>query len=162
LDGQVDAAVLPMLERAWSGEWYGVCVYEGLAEARQDADQASSLRELVALETYVLGELTTALVAFGVEPDPQRVADEVDRDLSTHRDDPWPALLEWLATDAEMALAEHLPLVELAEGDPDLAALADLVVAHERALIAFARGSAAGASEPLAEVRALLGPGAEP
>ena len=152
--------MLPMLERAWSGEWYGVCVYEGLAEARHDADEASALRELVVLETYVLGELTTALVALGVEPEPQLMADEVDRDLSAHRDDPWPTLLEWLATDAETALAEYLPLVELVEDDPDLVALADLVVAHERALIAFARGSTAGASDPLAEVRALLGSGA--
>lgn len=149
-----------MLERAWSGEWYGVCVYEGLADARQEADEASALRELVVLETYVLGELTTALVALGVEPDPQRTVDEVDRDLSAHRHDSWPVLLEWLATDAETALAEYLPLVELVADAPDLAALADLVVAHERALIAFARGSAAGAPEPLAEVRALLGSGA--
>lgn len=153
----MDAAVLQMLERAWSGEWYGVCVYEGLAEARGDRDEASALRELVALETYVLGELTTTLVALGVEPDPQRLVDEVDRDLSAHRADPWPTLLDWLASDAETAMAEYLPLVELADDDPDLVALADLVVAHERALIAFARGSAAGAPDPLAEVRALLG-----
>lgn len=154
--------MLQMLERAWSGEWYGVCVYEGLAEARHDADEASALRELVVLETYVLGELTTALVALGVEPDSQRVADVVHRDLSAHRDDPWPVLLEWLANDAETALAAYLPLVELAEDAPDLAALADLLVAHERALIAFARGSAAGLSDPLAEVRALLGSDASP
>lgn len=153
----MDATVLQMLERAWSGEWYGVCVYEGLAEARHDADEARALRELVVLETYVLGELTTALVALGVEPDPQGMAGEIDRDLSAHRDDPWPALLDWLASDAEAALAESLPLVELVQDDSDLAALADLVVVHERALIAFARGSATGAPDPLAEVRALLG-----
>lgn len=153
----MDAELLRLLERAWLGEWYGVCVYEGLAEARADADQSRALRQLVVLEAYVLGELTTALVALGVEPDPVGVAEEAAHDLATHRDDPWPTLLEWLATDAETALAEYLSMVVLAEDTPGVATLVDLVVAHERALIAFARGALAGRADPLAEVRALLG-----
>jgi len=144
-----------LLQRAWQGEWYGVRVYSDLAAGRPDAQETAALLELVALETYVLGELTVALFGLGVEPDIGAAEDEAEVDLATHASDGWRDLVRWLKSDAEVALGHYRPLPDLAAGT-SLSALADLVVAHEHALISWAERTLAGDPHALDDVRAIV------
>ena len=148
--------LVALLQHAWQGEWYGVRVYSELAAGRADAKETATLLELVVLETYVLGELTVALLGLGVEPEPGPVEAEADADLAAHVGDEWLPLVRWLRSDAEVALGQYLPLPGLAASEPELLPLATLVVEHERALISFAERTLAGDADPLAEVRALV------
>jgi hypothetical protein len=145
-----------LLEQAWLGEWYGVQVYGALAEAREDRGEREILRELTALESFVLGEVTVALAALGDEVDPVNVAYEAEADIAAHARDDWHDLLHWIGADAEVALNEYGPLPELTAHDPDLARLADLVCTHERALISFTKREQAGEEDALSDVRALM------
>src|SRR3954454_19868639 len=92
--------LVALLLKAWRGEWYGVRVYGELAAARTKPEEAATLLELVVLETYVLGELTVALLALGVEPDLGSTEAEADTDLAVHSTDEWESLIEWLKVDA--------------------------------------------------------------
>ena len=148
--------LVALLQKAWQGEWYGVRVYGELAARRPSAQETATLLELVVLETYVLGELTVALLALGVEPDLGQAEAQADSDLTTHEADEWASLVKWLKADAEVALRNYLPLPDLTIGDDSLSRLAALVVAHEEALITFADRTLANASDALAEVRALV------
>jgi len=145
-----------LLQKAWQGEWYGVRVYGGLAASRTDASESAAMLELVVLETYVLGELTVALLGLGVEPDPGAVEAEADADVTAHASDDWATLLRWLQSDAQVALGHYLPLRELSASDPSLEELADLVVTHEEALITFAKRSLAGDVDALEDIRTLV------
>ncbi|MFL6182022.1 MAG: hypothetical protein ACJ73J_06890 [Actinomycetes bacterium] len=148
--------LVALLLKAWRGEWYGVRVYGELAAARTKSEEAAILLELVVLETYVLGELTVALLALGVEPDLGSTEAEADTDLAVHSTDEWESLIEWLKVDAEVALHRYLPLLEICADDEALSRLATLVVDHERALITFASRTLAGHSDALGGVRALV------
>jgi hypothetical protein len=148
--------LVALLHTAWQGEWYGVRVYGEIAAARPAAHEAATMLELVVLETYVLGELTVALLALGIEPETDPVEAEADADVAAHVDDEWDALITWLGEDAESALAKYLPLQALTAGDPSLALLAQLVIDHERALISFAERTASGRADALDDVRSLV------
>lgn len=148
--------LVALLHRAWQGEWYGVRVYSELAATRKDPIETATILELVVLETYVLGELTVALMGLGVAAEPGPMEDEAEVDLAAHVDDEWLPMIAWLKSDAEVALAEYLPLPELAASDPDLLRLAHLVVDHEKAIIAFSERTLAGDPDALAGVRALV------
>ena len=148
--------LVALLQKAWQGEWYGVRVYGELAAQRAKPDETATLLELVVLETYVLGELTIALLGLGVEPDLGGVEAVANADVAARATDDWAALMRWLKSDAEVALSGYLQLPELAAGDDTLSRLAALVVDHERALITFASRSLAGESGALADVRALV------
>jgi hypothetical protein len=148
--------LVALLQKAWQGEWYGVRVYGELAAQRSKPDETATLLELVVLETYVLGELTIALLGLGLEPDLGPVEAEADADLAEHSADDWTTLIEWLKSDAEVALEGYLPLPELAAGDDTLARLAALVVDHERALVTFANRTLAGESGAMSDIRALV------
>ena len=78
--------LVALLQKAWQGEWYGVRVYGELAAARNDPSETATMLELVVLETYVLGELTVALLSLGIEPDPGPMEAEADVDLAEHVD----------------------------------------------------------------------------
>lgn len=145
-----------LLVKAWQGEWYGVRVYGELAASRPEAHETAAMLELVALETYVLGELTVALLGMGVEPEPGPMAELADADLGAHSGDDWTSLLTWLRSDAAGALGQYLPLPGLAAGDVALSQLAALVVDHERALVTFAERTLAGRDDALDAVRALV------
>ena len=154
--------LVALLHKAWQGEWYGVRVYGELAAARTDPAERATMLELVVLETYVLGELTVALLSLGIEPDPGPMEAEAEVDLAEHGGDEWPTLIGWLQSDAEVALGHYRPLPDLAASEPSLADLAHLVVAHEEALISFAQRTLAGEPEALRDVRALLRVDGEP
>jgi hypothetical protein len=154
--------LVALLYRAWQGEWYGVRVYGELAAARTDPSETATMLELVVLETYVLGELTVALLSLGIEPDPGSMEAEAELDLAEHASDDWLTLVRWLQADAEVALGHYRALPELAGSEPSLAPLAYLVVAHEKALISFAQRTLAGRSEALNDVRALVRIDGEP
>ena len=145
-----------LLQQAWQGEWYGVRVYGELAAQRAKPDETATLLELVVLETYVLGELTVALLGLGIEPDLGSIESEADHDLAAHAEDDWNTLIEWLKADAEVALGNYVQLPELAAGDETLSRLASLVLDHEGALITFANRTLAGESGALSDVRALV------
>ena len=145
-----------LLQKAWQGEWYGVRVYGELAAARKDPVQTATLLELVVLETYVLGELTVALLGLGIEPELGGIEAEADVDLEAHRDDEWMSLISWLKSDAEVALGHYLPMPGLVVDDVTLSRLAVLVVEHEKALISFAERTLASDPKALADVRALV------
>lgn len=132
-------------------------VYGELASVRDDPTERAALLELVVLETYVLGELTVALMALGFEPLMGDVEAEADADLAAHRADDWPTLVQWLQRDAEVALGEYLPMRDLTASDPSLSGVARLVVAHEEALISFTQRTLAGQAGALDDVRALIG-----
>jgi rubrerythrin len=155
------ATMTALLEQAWLGEWYGVQVYGALADAREDRTEREMLRELTAMESFVLGEVTVALAALGDEVDPVNVAYEAEADIASHAHDEWHDLLRWIRADAEIALTKYRPLPELTAHDPDLARLADLVCNHERALIAFTERAQAGEEDALSDVRALMQAGDE-
>jgi hypothetical protein len=148
--------LVTLLHKAWQGEWYGVRVYGELAAARSANDEAAALLELVVLETYVLGELTVALLALGIEPATDAVEVEAEADVAAHSGDEWNDLVSWLKKDAEVALGHYLPLQTLTVGDAPLESLAALVVEHERALISFAERTLAGQGDALGAVRALV------
>lgn len=148
--------LVTLLQKAWQGEWYGVRVYGELAASRKDPNESATLLELVVLETYVLGELTVALLSLGLEPDVGDMESEAEVDLNAHRDDEWQALVAWLKSDAEVALETYRPLPELVADDASLSGLARLVVDHERALISFAERSLEGGGNALEDVRALV------
>src|SRR3954469_21061960 len=156
MTGDKPATMNALLERAWLGEWYGVQVYGALAEAREDRGEREMLRELTALESFVLGEITVALAALGDEVDPVNVAYEAEADIASHSHDEWHDLLGWIRADAEVALNDYALLPELTTNDPDLAHLADLVCAHERALISFTERAQTGEEDALPDVRALM------
>ena len=148
--------LVALLLKAWRGEWYGVRVYGELAAARNTPEEAATLLELVVLETYVLGELTVALLALGVEPDLGATEAEADTDLAVHVADDWQSLIEWLKGDAEVTLRHYLPLLELCADDETLSRLATLVIDHEKALITFASRTLAEQGDALGDVRALV------
>ena len=154
--------LVALLQKAWQGEWYGVRVYGELAATRTDPSETATLLELVVLETYVLGELTVALLSLGIEPDPGPMEAEADVDLAEHASDDWLTLIRWLQSDAEVALGHYRPMPELAASDPSLAGLAHLVVVHEEALISFAQRTLAGEPDALGDIRALLRIDGEP
>src|SRR6185436_1343797 len=97
-----------------------------------------------------------ALLALGVEPDLGSVEAEAETNLATHSADDWRTLIEWLKSDAEVALRQYLPLPEMCVGDETLSRVASLVVDHERALITFASRTLAGDSDALGDVRVLV------
>jgi hypothetical protein len=146
--------LVALLQKAWRREWYGVRVYGELAARPQYSQEAATMLELVVLESYVLGELTVALLALGIEPDLDGVEADAETDLATHAQDEWAALVAWIKSDAESALDDYRDLPDLA-GD-GLAGVADLVVAHEQALVTFASKTLAGRGGVLDEVRALV------
>ena len=148
--------LVALLQKAWQGEWYGVRVYGELAAARKDPVETSTLLELAVLETYVLGELTVALLGLGIEPELGGIEAEADVDLEAHRDDDWMSLIAWVKSDAEVALSHYQPMPELVVDDVTLSQLATLVVEHEKALISFAQGTLAGDPKALDDVRALV------
>lgn len=130
-------------------------MYSALAGAREEPQQTAGLLELVALEAYVLGELTVALLGLGVDADLGDMEATAAADTRAHAGDAWPDLVAWLKTDAEIALSHYAPMTDLAAGT-SLEGLADLVVSHERALISWAERTLAGAPDALADVRALV------
>jgi hypothetical protein len=105
--------LVPLLQKAWQGEWYGVRVYSDLAASRSSMAETATLLELVTLETYVLGELTVALLALGVEPDLGDIEAEADADLAAHATDDWRSLVSWLGSDARGALEDVRALVRV-------------------------------------------------
>jgi hypothetical protein len=153
-DGSDFEAILLL---AWQGEIYGVRVYGALAESRGSATESQKLFELVELEQSMRDQLASVLDALNVPRDIGDVLQVAERDIAQQRSSTWSELLRWISADAAIALDEYLPLLD-ADLPPGSVAsqVAERVVDHERAIVAFCTKELAGEIDALQDVRLLL------
>ena len=153
---EINEAATQLLVKAWQGEVYGVDVYSALADSRTVALEAVKLRTVVALEVTMRHQLAEMLDSLGIPKDLGDITEVAERETEEQRHSPWLDLMEWIGADAQVALADYLPLEEMsANWDPDDRAVALEVIAHERAIISFCTKELAGEIDSLAEVEAL-------
>jgi hypothetical protein len=153
---QVSADFAALAIKAWQGEVYGVEVFGALAERRSDPQEVAKLLELVELEAHMEQRLAGMLVTLGIEPDFGTAMATAEADISAQARSSWAELLTWLTTDADVALSEYLPMLDLAPENPFVRDIVVEVVEHERALLSFCSAEILGAPDSLTAVRALL------
>ncbi len=145
--------VATLWAHAYQGEVFGEALFERIAALVDDADRARKMRVLAALERRTKEEVAPAVARAGVstDPDPEMLAGA--ESLAPSLAGSWEQLMEATVP----VTAQFIPLyVRLAELDPSERTAADLLVAHEEALAAFARAELAGdAAHSLERVESL-------
>ena len=146
-----------LLLQAWQGEVYGVQVFGSLAMRRPDPAEQRKLAVLVMLEQHVLDLLTPLLLRLVIPLDVADVEAQGERDTERQHDAQWTSLLRWISRDASTALGHYERLTALVpEDDQEAAAVAAVVIEHERALISFCTKELAGEDDSLADVNRVL------
>ncbi len=131
-----------VLTKAYQGEVLGEALFGGIAELLDDADHAAKMRVLSELERRTKEAAAPALTRAGVdtEPDPEVLSTAAALV-------PDAAAMAWdeLMVSFEPITSQYIPLYRrVGELDPAEREISDLLVAHERALCAFARAELAG------------------
>ncbi len=131
-----------ILAKAYQGEVLGEALFQGIAEQLDDADHAAKMRVLSELERRTKEAAAPALARAGVDtrPDPEVLSTAAALV-------PDAAALGWddLMESFEPITSQYIPLYRrIGELDPAEREISDLLVAHERALCAFARAELVG------------------
>jgi hypothetical protein len=140
--------------KAYQGEVLGQLLFAGIAEQQSDPARAAKMRVLSTLERRTKEAMAPALERAGIstEDDPETVSVAEMLIEAT-------AAIPWAETMASFGpiTAQYSALYRrIGELDPSERATADLLVAHEAALAAFAGAEAGGQSVgTLAEIEAL-------
>ena len=143
-----------ILIKAYQGEVLGEALFRGIAEQLDDEDHAAKMRALSELERRTKEAAAPALTRAGVptEPDPEVLSTAAALV-------PDAAAMGWeeLMVSFEPITSQYIPLYRrVGELDPAEREISDLLVAHERALCAFARAELAGqTSTSLEPIQAL-------
>jgi hypothetical protein len=146
-----------LLLKAWQGEVYGVHVYAALAATRTNEAEGDKLRELVRLEQHIRARLEVVLGQRQVRCDLADTLDDGDRDIEAQKSASWSQLMRWMSADAAIALQDYERLPSLTTDAPaETVDVANEVLAHERAIIAFCAKELAGEIDSLSDVRLLL------
>jgi hypothetical protein len=151
-DSDTDAPFVPIfgpndsleeiLVQAYQGEVLGEALFGGIAERLGNADQAAKMRVLSELERRTKEAAAPALVRAGVDtaPDPEMLSTAVALV-------PDAVAMGWeeLMISFEPITSQYIPLYQrIRELEPAEGEISELLVAHERALSAFARAELAG------------------
>ncbi len=131
-----------ILVKAYQGEVLGEALFRGIAEQLNDEDHAAKMRVLSELERRTKEAAAPALVRAGVDtaPDPEilSTAAALVPDAAAMG---WEALM----VSFEPITSQYIPLYQrVGELNPAEREISELLVAHERALCAFARAELAG------------------
>jgi hypothetical protein len=131
-----------ILVKAYQGEVLGEALFRGIAEQLHDEDHAAKMRVLSDLERRTKEATAPALARAGVDtaPDPEvlSTAAALVPDAAAMG---WEALM----VSFEPITSQYIPLYQrVGELSPAEREISDLLVAHERALCAFARAELAG------------------
>jgi hypothetical protein len=149
-----DEPLSEILTKAYQGEVLGEALFGGIAAQLTDEEHAGKMRLLSDLERRTKEAAVPALVRAGVDtaPDPDM--------LSTAQAlVPDAVAMGWeeLMVSFEPITSQYIPLYQrIAELNPAEREISELLVAHERALAAFARAELAGlGSTSLEPIQAL-------
>jgi hypothetical protein len=140
--------------KAYQGEVLGQLLFAGIAEQQSDPDRAAKMRVLSTLERRTKEAMAPALERAGIstEHDPETVS-LADALIEGTAAIPW---TETMASFGPITAQYTAMYRRIGELDPSERATADLLVAHEAALAAFAGAEAGGCSEgTLAQIEAL-------
>ena len=145
------------VEVRYQGELLGELVFEEMARARKDPEEARKLRVLAQLERETRELLAPEVEALGrsTRPDPEKL-DQARAVGGPMSDAPWADVLKGF--EAQIApLVEEFRKAE-ALAPPGKEALLQHVTAHEQALLDFAKAETAApaAGDSLAPIEALL------
>jgi hypothetical protein len=149
-----DDSLQEILTKAYQGEVLGEALFRGIAELLPDEDHAAKMLLLSELERRTKEAAAPALVRAGVdtEPDPEVLTTAAALV-------PDAAAMGWeeLMVSFEPITSQYIPLYQrVGELNPAEREISDLLVAHERALCAFARAELAGqTSTSLEPIQAL-------
>lgn len=137
-----DEPLEEILTKAYQGEVLGEALFGGIAEQLDDEDHATKMRVLSELERRTKEAAAPALIRAGVDtaPDPETLA-------TAQALVPDAAAMGWeqLMVSFEPITSQYIPLYQrIGELAPAEREISDLLVAHERALRAFARAELAG------------------
>jgi hypothetical protein len=147
-------SIQEILAKAYQGEVLGEALFRGIAEQLDDEDHAAKMRVLSELERRTKEAAAPAVARAGVDtrPDPEVLgtAAALVPDAAAMG---WDELMESF----EPITSQYIPLYRrVGELDPAEREISELLVAHERALGAFARAELAGqASKSLEPIEAL-------
>lgn len=143
-----------ILVKAYQGEVLGEALFGGIAARLADEDHSAKMRVLSELERRTKEAAAPALIRAGVDttPDPEVLS-------TAEALVPDAAAMGWeeLMVSFEPITSQYIPLYQrIGELEPAEREISDLLVAHERALCAFARAELAGqASTSLEPIQAL-------
>ena len=149
-----DEPLSEILTKAYQGEVLGEALFGGIAAQLTDEEHAGKMRLLSELERRTKEAAAPALVRAGVdtEPDPEVLTTAAALV-------PDAAAMGWeeLMVSFEPITSQYIPLYQrIAELNPAEREISELLVAHERALAAFARAELAGlGSTSLEPIQAL-------
>jgi hypothetical protein len=131
-----------ILVKAYQGEVLGEALFGGIAALLTDEDHAAKMQVLSELERRTKEAAAPALVRAGVDtaadPEVLSTAEALVPDA---------AAMGWeeLMVSFEPITSQYIPLYQrIGELEPAEREISDLLVAHERALCAFARAELAG------------------
>jgi hypothetical protein len=144
------------LDRAYSGEVFGVAFFEGLADRRVDASERETLLALASLERRMRDALIRLYARECIEPPIDTSARErAEEAVGALSAEPWATFLGTFAEGTARALVGYSRL-RAAAPDADEPILVALT-RHEEALEQFALASAAGDTmTALIPVRAVI------
>jgi hypothetical protein len=137
-----DDSLEEILVQAYQGEVLGEALFGGIAERLSNEDQATKMRVLSELERRTKEAAAPALIRAGVDtaPDPEMLS-------TAEALAPDAVAMGWeeLMVSFGPITSQYIPLYQrIGELEPAEREISDLLVAHERALSAFARAELAG------------------
>jgi hypothetical protein len=140
--------------KAYQGEILGELLFGGIAEQQSDPDRAAKMRVLATLERRTKEAMVPALERAGIstddDPETLSLAGVLIAATATI---PW---ADTLASFGPITAQYSAMYRRIGDLDPSERATADLLVAHEAALAAFAAAEVSGQTEgTLAQIAAL-------
>ena len=130
--------------KAYQGEVLGEALFGRMADQMDDEDHLAKMRVLAELERRTKEAVAPALERAGLSTAPEDESLQTAEALAGAAVTPWKDLMATFAPITSQFCAMYRRIGEL---DPSEKETSDLLVAHELALVAFARAEIAGDTE---------------